>query len=813
MAMIEKQFGRSVKIVRSDNRTEFKGLIPYFDANGIIFQTSCVHTPQQNGRVERKHRHILNVARALMFQANIPIFLWGECVLTAVHVINRTPSGLLGGKTPYEALTVHVPDHSHLRVFGCLCFVYDHRAKNDKFAPRSRKCVFVGYPHGKKGWKVYDFATGDIFVSRDVLFHEHEFPFPKAPTDEDVSEAVPTAPLIDEDLPSSSIETHTSPTATLSSSAEAGQSQDGEAEPIISLGRGLREKRTSVLLRDFVTHHVQHLSPSPSPPGSTCSSGMSYPIAHFVSCDRFSARHRAFLGAITAGMEPHSFREAMTDPGWCAAMQSEIKALEDNHTWDMQPLPPGKKALGSKWVYKIKYHSDGTVERLKARLVVFGNHQEEGIDYTETFAPVAKMVTVRVFLAVAAARNWELHQMDVHNAFLHGDLEEEVYMKLPPGFRTSQPGLVCRLRKSLYGLRQAPRCWFAKLAASLRKYGFTQSYSDYSLFTWCRDNISLHVLVYVDDLIIAGNDSDAITAFKHYLHTCFHMKDLGHLKYFLGVEVARSAVGIYLCQRKYTLDIISEAGLLGAKPASFPMEQHHGLALANGELLADAEPYRRLVGRLIYLSFTRPDVAYAVHILSQFMQAPCQEHWHAALRVVRYLKGCPGQGILLSSSCDLLLSGWCDSDWASCPLTRRSLSGWVVFLGSSPISWKTKKQHTVSRSSAEAEYRSMASITAELKWLKGLLLSLGVVHSRPMTLMCDSKSAIDIAQNPVFHERTKHIEVDCHYVRDALQDGLLTTHHVSTHDQLADIFTKALGKNQFLYLLRKLGICDLHAPT
>ncbi|CAH9140337.1 unnamed protein product [Cuscuta epithymum] len=423
------------------------------------------------------------------------------------------------------------------------------------------------------------------------------------------------------------------------------------------------------------------------------------------------------------------------------------------------------------------------------------------------------MVTVRVFLAVAAARNWELHQMDVHNAFLHGDLEEEVYMKLPPGFRTSQPGLVCRLRKSLYGLRQAPRCWFAKLAASLRKYGFTQSYSDYSLFTWCRDNISLHVLVYVDDLIIAGNDSDAITAFKHYLHTCFHMKDLGHLKYFLGVEVARSAVGIYLCQRKYTLDIISEAGLLGAKPASFPMEQHHGLALANGELLADAEPYRRLVGRLIYLSFTRPDVAYAVHILSQFMQAPCQEHWHAALRVVRYLKGCPGQGILLSSSCDLLLSGWCDSDWASCPLTRRSLSGWVVFLGSSPISWKTKKQHTVSRSSAEAEYRSMASITAELKWLKGLLLSLGVVHSRPMTLMCDSKSAIDIAQNPVFHERTKHIEVDCHYVRDALQDGLLTTHHVSTHDQLADIFTKALGKNQFLYLLRKLGICDLHAPT
>ncbi|CAH9073126.1 unnamed protein product [Cuscuta epithymum] len=195
------------------------------------------------------------------------------------------------------------------------------------------------------------------------------------------------------------------------------------------------------------------------------------------------------------------------------------------------------------------------------------------------------------------------------------------------------------------------------------------------------------------------------------------------------------------------------------------------------------------------------------------MQAPRVDHWHAATRVVRYLKGCSGQGILLRSSCDLTLAGWCDSDWASCPLTRRSLTGWFVLLDGPPISWKTKKQHTVSRSSAEAEYRSMAALTAELKWLKGLLFSLGIAHSRPMSLYCDSRSALHIAQNPVFHERTKHIEVDCHYVRDALQEGLISAHHVSTHEQLADIFTKALGKRQFFYLLRKLGIFDPHAPT
>ena len=581
------------------------------------------------------------------------------------------------------------------------------------------------------------------------------------------------------------------------------------------MGRGLREKFPSVKLRDYVTHTVIKKSPSLAPPDpdSHTPSGTPFPIAHYVSCDKFTVKHRNFLAAVTVGVEPQSFKEAVKDVGWCTAMQKEIRALEDNGTWTMEQLPPGKKALGSKWVYKIKYNSDGSIERLKARLVVFGNHQVEGIDYNETFAPVAKMVTVRTFLAIAASKNWELHQMDVHNAFLHGDLDEEVYMKLPPGFGSADSDLVCRLRKSLYGLRQAPRCWFAKLVTALKGYGFLQSYSDYSLFTYTKGFVQINVLVYVDDLIISGNDSAAVTAFKAYLRKCFYMKDLGVLKYFLGIEVARSSSGLFLCQRKYALDIISEAGLLGSKPASFPIEQNHQLARAAGPCLTDPEPYRRLLGRLIYLAVTRPDLAYSVHVLSQFMQEPRQEHWDAALRVVRYLKGSPGQGILLRSDSELSLKGWCDSDWAACPLTRRSLTGWLVFLGHSPIAWKTKKQHTVARSSAEAEYRSMASITCELKWLKGLLLSLGVHHPKAIPLFCDSQSALHIAQNPVFHERTKHIEVDCHFVRDAIQDGLLAPSYVPTTVQLADIFTKALGKKQFDFLLDKLGIFDLHAPT
>ena len=411
-----------------------------------------------------------------------------------------------------------------------------------------------------------------------------------------------------------------------------------------------------------------------------------FPITHYINCANFSTSHRKFLAAITAVYEPKSFKEAMTGEGWRHAMQTEIRALEDNGIWTMEKLPSGKRALGSQWVYKIKYNSDGSVERLKARLVVFGNHQIAGIDYNETFAPVAKMVTVRAFLAIAASKNWELHQMDVHNAFLHEDLNEEVYMKLPPGFASSQPDMVCHLRKYLYGLKQAPRCWFFKLVTALKDYGFLQSYADYSLFTFRKGAIQINVLVYVDDLIISGNDSTALRVFKNYLSTCFHMKDLGVLKYFLGIEVARTPTGIFLCQRKYSLDIISETGLLGAKPASFPIEQNQRLAHASGEPLSNPKPYRRLFGRLIYLTVTRPDLAYSVHVLSQFLQEPRQEHWEATLRVVRYLKGSLGQGILLRADSSLSLTGWCDSDWAACPLTRRSLTGWLVFLGLSPIS-------------------------------------------------------------------------------------------------------------------------------
>ncbi|CAL9028585.1 unnamed protein product, partial [Prunus brigantina] len=441
-----------------------------------------------------------------------------------------------------------------------------------------------------------------------------------------------------------------------------------------------------------------------------------------------------------------------------------------------------------------------------------GFNQREGIDFHDTFAPVAKLIIVRCLLSIAAVRHWPLHQMDVQNAFLHGDLQEEVYMLPPPGSRRQGEQVVCRLHKSLYGLKQAPRSWFRKFSSAICGIGFKQSRADYSLFTQAHGSSLTIILLYVDDMIITANDEDAICKLKHFLCSQFRIKDLGPLRYFLGVEVARSQSGISICQRKYTLDILAEAGLLGAKPAKIPMD-HDLVLLSTGELLKDPTRYRRLVGKLIYLTITRPEITYAVNTLSQFMQEPRRQHLDAAYRLLHYLKEAPGQGLLFPSQNQLKLIGYCDADWARCPITRRSVTGYCIFLGNALVSWKSKKQVTVARSSAEAEYRSMAATTCELTWLRYLLQDLRVNHSEPAKLFCDNQAALYIAANPVYHERTKHIELDCHTVRERIEKGEIKTGYVQTGEQIADIFTKPLKAPVFSSLLGKLSVIDIHSPT
>jgi hypothetical protein len=463
--------------------------------------------------------------------------------------------------------------------------------------------------------------------------------------------------------------------------------------------------------KDYQAHHAALLA-SADPSSDT--SGTRYPITRYVSHSNFSAPHRIFINHISQLVEPSSYEEARHHPQWVAAMNSEITALKENNTWSFTSLPAGHRLIGCKWVFKVEYQSNGSIERYKARLVAKGYTQPEGIDYTKTFAPVAKLITVRCLLTVATVCNWPLHQMDVHNAFLHGDLHEEVYMLPPPGYRRQGEHTVCRLHKSIYGLKQASRSWFCKFSSAIQHIGFFQSKVDYSMFTQTQGKSFTVILLYVDDIIIIGNNDAVIRDLKHFLSTRFKIKDLGPLKYFLGVEIARSKSGISFCQRKHTLDILEDAGLLGAKPEKIPMDANVALMPTGSDPLKDPTCYRRLIGRLIYLTITRPEITYAVNTLSQFMHEPQNYHFDTARRLLHYLKGAPGQALLFSSNGPLHLTAYYDADWARCPFTRRSVTGYCIFLGRSLISWKSKKQVTVSRSSVEAEYRSMAATACEL---------------------------------------------------------------------------------------------------
>jgi hypothetical protein len=320
------------------------------------------------------------------------------------------------------------------------------------------------------------------------------------------------------------------------------------------------------------------------------------------------------------------------------------------------------------------------------------------------------------------------------------------------------------------------------------------------------------LLVYVDDIILAGTSIDEFNIIKKILDAQFKIKDLGALKYFLELEVAQSREGIHISQRKYCLDLLKDFGLLGAKPAAMPLDPAVKLHNDEGKLFDDISQYRRLIGKLLYLTNTRPDIAYATQQLSQFLHKPTVTHFNAACRVIRYLKNSPGRGLLFSRHSDIQILGFSDADWAGCLDTRRSTSGHCFFLGTSLISWKAKKQITISRSSSEAEYIALSSATCELVWLLFLLKDLQVTCSKLPVLYCDSQSVIHIASNPVFHERTKHLEIDCHLVREKLQQGILRLLPIATKDQLADCLTKALSAPKLNGFIHKLGLKDIYKP-
>ena len=458
----------------------------------------------------------------------------------------------------------------------------------------------------------------------------------------------------------------------------------------------------------------------------------------------------------SAPPEPKSVKVALRDPGWRAAMDDEMKALHQNNTWVLVPRQPSMHIIGCRWIFKTKLHSDGSLDRLKARLVAKGYNQQEGVDFLETFSPVIRPATIRIILTLATVKGWSLRQLDVKNAFLHGHLDTTVFMDQPPGFEDSTaPTHVCQLKRALYGLKQAPRAWFDRFSSFLIDYGFFCSTADSSLFIYNHDSHILILLVYVDDIILTGSSDSLLADFVSHLGVQFSIKDLGSLSYFLGVQVCPFFDGIFLSQSKYMTDLLAHTNMLDCKPVATPMASKRVSLSQTEELYLDITEYRRIVGTLQYLTLTRPNLSYVVNTVCQYVHAPTNEHFQMVKHILRYVKGTRSLGVRILRHSSLDLFAFSDADWAGCPVTRRSTTGFCTFLGSNCISWSAKKQPTVSRSSTEAKYRAMASTVAELTWVSFILRVIGLYQAQPPTLFCDNLSTLHMSVNLVLHAQNQ----------------------------------------------------------
>lgn len=495
-------------------------------------------------------------------------------------------------------------------------------------------------------------------------------------------------------------------------------------------------------------------------------------------------------------------------------MNEEYNAQITKGTWSLVPRPPNTNIVRSMWLFTHKFDADGKLSRYKARLVANGKSQLIGIDCEETFSPVVKPATIRSVLHLALARSWPLNQLDVKNAFLHGNLDETVYMHQPPGFRdASRPDHVCLLHRSLYGLKQAPRAWYQRFSTFATRVGFVQSKLDSSLFILKRGSDFAYLLLYVDDIVLTASSPSLLQAITTSLGSEFSMTDMGELHHFLGIKVQRNDAGLFLSQRNYAADILHRADMSNCNPCTTLPDSHAKLSATDSPPVSDATQFRSLAGALQYLTFTRPDIFFAVQQICLFMHDPRENHLHALKRILRYIKGTISHGLQLYKTASTDLVAYSDADWAGCPNTRRSTSGYCVFLGDNLISWSSKRQHTVSRSSAEAEYRGVANAVAEATWLRNLLLELHTPLSTATLVYCDNVSAVYLSTNPVQHQRTKHVEIDIHFVRERVAVGQVRVLHVPSSLQFADIFTKGLSTSLFQDFRSSLSIKPNPAST
>lgn len=796
--LVENVTGKRIKILRSDNGGEYDShkFVDFCKSRGIYIQRSIPRTPEQNGVAERLNRTLCESARTMLKSANLPNSLWGEAIATATHIHNRSQTSAAGNITPYEHWYGRKPNVSYFRVFGCLAYVHIPKELRRKLEGKASKVVFVGYPSGTKGWKFFDPISKRMFVSRDAVFLEDQF----METGDRHEDGHGRTSCVGCDCVAQ--EENSSEEFFESAEIAPDTEPNVEVAPVAEIIPTDVDNGNLPVQPTYEETFMQSL-PMPGTKRQV------KPVGKIAYC----LRAASLLADIN---EPITIEEAWSGKDgdkWKKATDSEFQSLKDMKTWDLVESPANVNIVGCKWVFKIKRNSDNSINRFKARLVAQGFSQEEGIDFEEVFSPVVRYSTIRVLLSLAAILDLELHQMDVTTAFLNGDLDKDIYMKQPKGYiDLHHPNFVCKLRKSIYGLKQAARLWNIAFDSFLKQLKFKQIYADACVYIHSYEHSGYVIIaLYVDDLLILSNDVDLISKTKIMLNSKFCMIDQGEAHCILGMTIKRDRQKrcLWVSQPKYLEGILHRFGMEDCNPVSTPLDVSQKFRrLKADEDAFNKEIYQAVIGCLTYaMTATRPDLASAVGILSRFMSNPGIEHWQGVKRILRYLKGTIDYSLFFDgSSNEVVLTGYADADHAGDLDTRRSTSGYVFLLGSCCVSWRSKQQPTVAKSSTEAEYIALSGASDECIWLRRLLTEIGFQQKLPLVLFEDNRGAIDLSKNPKFHDRTKHIDVHFHSCRERVQNGDISVLHCPSDQMVADIMTKALPRTVFERMRLMMGV-------
>lgn len=848
----ENLSGRRVKVFRSDNGGEFvsDAFTAHLEETGVERQRSAPYAHQQNGKAERVMRTIEGRMFAMLDFAHLAPNLWGEAALTACYLFNQTESRALPtGKTPYEMLHGTKPNLSHLRVFGARCFARIPPELQQKLGPRSREAAFMGYPPGVKVWRCRDAVTGTFFNSRDVIFDEtlSNRPFPDSDNDDEDVTAAPVAPS----PPAPPIPPPaTSPphaaiirrSGRIPVPTEKGQSLKNRImadKTRLARQRELRSARINGIPPSTIDADVPAIPivntpakmPTAPPPAAVDpeaipveddEAGFPQVLANLIAVEvaclsiRSDTRRNPLSAGYDLKIPPATFDEAMRRPDsdhWMAAMRKEMNLMSEMNVYELVALPPDRRAIGCRWVLEFKQDLKGGPV-FKARLVAQGFSQIAGVDFGRTFAPVARSSSIRIISAYAAKHDWELDVFDAKRAFLWGKLREDVYMKQPPGFeRLDSNGsrLVAHLLSSLYGLKQAAFDWYELLREVLARLGFLRCEADYAVFVFNHVNgegvrIICIIAWHVDDGLAGSNNRRFLDRTKAQIAERFGITDLGPVTKYLGVQFIRNRTSreLWMHQEEYIMYLLEEHGMTNCNPVSLPMDPSFPFGRTTDvfPFVDDLQTeYRKLVGELLYLAmYTRPDIALAVMRLAQYNVCAEPKHYAAAKHVLRYLSGTMNTrthygGAGINSS----LHGFSDSDWASCPEDRISISGYVWFFNGGPVSHSAKKQTTQALSSTEAEYMALTSAIQDGLWLQSFFTCLSIPLSLPMQLFADNAGAIALSKEAANHIRTKHIDLRYHFIRRHIECNTFLPIWISTHKNTADIFTKVLPRPAFIH--------------